>query len=55
MLLVNMEQETIQISKKEYEKLKRESQVDLELVEKFKRAMEDLKHGRVTEWKSKSR
>ena len=45
-----MEQEMIQLSKKEYEKLKKMAQIDIGLVEKFKRAMEDLKHGRVTEW-----
>ena len=47
--------ETITIPKKEYEKLKKESRIDLELVEKFERAMEDLKPGRVTEWKPKNR
>ena len=46
-----MEQAVIQISKREYEKLKKESQVDLELVNKIKRALEDIKNGRIKEWK----
>ncbi len=47
--------ETVTILKSEYEKLKKMSQIDWELVEKFRRAMEDLKHGRVTEWKPQKR
>ena len=42
-----MEQEMIQITKKEYKKLKKLEKVDWELVEGFKRSLEDLKHGRV--------
>jgi len=45
--------ETITIKKDEYEELKKKAHIDMELVNKFKRAMEDLKEGRVTEWKKK--
>ena len=48
--------ETVTIQKKEYAKLKKqaqESEVDWEMVAKFQRAFEDIKHGRITEWKSK--
>ena len=48
--------ETVTIQKKEYEKLKKqaqESEVDWEMVAKFTRAMEDVKHGRITQWTSK--
>ena len=39
--------ETVTISKDEYEKLKKLEKVDWELVEGFKRSLEDLKHDRV--------
>ena len=41
---------TVTIPEAEYERLKQESQVDTELVEKIKRSLEDIKHGRVKEW-----
>ena len=47
-----MEQMTI--SKQEYNKLKKMAEVDNELVEKIRRGLEDIKHGRVTEWKPKN-
>lgn len=43
--------ETITISKEEYKKLKKEAEIDMELVNKIKRSLEDIKHGRVKEWK----
>ena len=43
--------ETLTISKDEYQKLKKESEVDMELVNKIKRSLEDIKHGRIKEWK----
>ncbi len=43
--------ETITISKKKYESLKKKATVDKALVAKLQRAFEDIKHGRVTEWK----
>ena len=43
--------EMVTISKKEYESLKAQATVDLNLVSKIKRSLEDIKHGRVTEWK----
>lgn len=42
--------ETITIPKAEYEKLKKEAEIDMELVNKVKRSLEDIKHGRVKEW-----
>ena len=42
--------ETVTISKEKYEQLKREAEVDMELVNKIKRGLEDIKHGRVKEW-----
>ena len=42
---------TITISEAEYERLKKEAEVDTELVEKIKRSLEDIKHGRISEWK----
>jgi len=55
-------QEMIEIPKMEYEKLKRksemiedlkkETEIDFELVRKIKRGLEDIKHGRIKEWKS---
>ena len=41
---------TVTISEAEYEKLKKEAEVDTELAEKIKRSLEDIKHGRVKEW-----
>ncbi|MBX4196145.1 hypothetical protein KW805_00985 [Candidatus Pacearchaeota archaeon] len=46
-----MEKETVIISKKEYEELKRKAEIDYELVEKIKRSFEDIKHGRIKEWR----
>ena len=40
------------ISRDEYEMLKKNSKIDLDLVNQVKRSLEDIKHGRVTEWKS---
>ncbi len=45
-------EETITIPLEEYKKLKKETQIDLELVEKIKKGLEDIKHGRIKEWKS---
>ena len=44
--------ETVTIPKEEYERLKKEAEVDIELVNKIKRSLEDIKHGRVKEWPS---
>ena len=43
--------ETVTIPKAEYERLKKEAEIDMELVDKIKRSLEDIKHGRVREWK----
>ena len=43
--------QTVTIPKVEYERLKKEAEVDMELVNKIKRSLEDIKHGRVKEWK----
>ncbi len=48
--------ETVTISKEEYEKLKRkaqEAEIDYELVEKIRGSLEDVKHGRISQWKPK--
>ena len=45
--------ETVTISKSEYQRLKEMSEVDWELVDKIKKSLEDIKHGRITEWKPK--
>ena len=39
--------ETVTIPKEEYERLKKLESVDWELVESFKRSLEDLKAGRI--------
>ena len=46
-----MKQETVTITKEEYDKLKKTGKIDWELVESFKRGLEDLKQGKVKEWK----
>ena len=43
--------ETITIPKEEYEKLKQCQKVDFELLEQIVRGLEDIKAGRVKEWK----
>jgi len=43
--------ETITIPKEEYERLRKCSKVDVEIVNKIKRGLEDIKHGRIKEWK----
>lgn len=49
--------ETVTISKAKYEKLKKQAaeniKIDKELLKKMKRAFEDIKHGRISEWKPK--
>ena len=39
--------ETITIPKEEYERIKKLEEIDWELVESFKRSLEDLKAGRI--------
>ena len=39
--------QTVTIPKEEYERLKKLEKVDWELVESFKRSLEDVKEGRV--------
>ena len=46
-----MQEETITIPKKEYEKLKSKSQIDDELLLKLVRGVEDIRAGRVKSWK----
>ncbi len=45
--------EMVTISKGEYIKLKNKAKVDRVLVQKILRGLEDIKYGRVTEWKPK--
>ena len=42
---------TVTIPEAEYERLKKEAEVDTELVDKIKRSLEDIKYGRISEWK----
>ena len=42
---------TVTIPKKEYERLKRNATIDKELVQSIKRSLEDIKEGRISEWK----
>ncbi len=49
--MYNNMQETITIPKQEYKELKKKAKVDMELVNKIKRALEDIKYGRIREWK----
>lgn len=46
-----MATETITIPKEEYKKLKKETEVDWKLVNKIRRGLEDIKQGRIKEWK----
>lgn len=41
-----MKQETITISKEEYERLKKLEELDLDLIRQFASSLEDLKKGR---------
>ena len=45
-----MQEETITIPKKEYEKLKSKSQIDDELLLKLVRGLEDVIAGRIKPW-----
>lgn len=44
---------TVTIPQKEYEALKKKAEVDWGLVEKIERSLEDIKQGRIKEWKPK--
>lgn len=44
--------EMISIPKQEFEILKKKAEIDYELVEKIKRSLEDIKEGRIKEWKN---
>jgi len=46
-----MEKDTITIARREYEKLKESEQMDKELLKKLIKGLEDVKHGRIKEWK----
>ena len=55
-----MKAKTVSVSKKEYQELKKKAKlydknVDWEEVKKFKESFEDIKHGRITEWKPKTK
>lgn len=49
-----MAEQTVTITKKEYKKLKKESEVDRELIEQIKRSLEDLKNKRVSKYDLKA-
>ena len=46
-----MHMKTVTITKKEYDSLKKKAEIDLQLVQSIKRSLEDIKAGRITEWK----
>lgn len=46
-----MNPETVTITKKEYKRLKKLDKIDWELVGKIKKGLEDIKEGRIKEWK----
>ncbi len=49
-----MKQEMVTISRVEYEELKKKAkmaEIDEELIKKIKRSLEDVKHGRISEWR----
>ncbi len=41
----------VTIPEKEYQVLLEAAEIDHELVEKIRRSLEDIKHGRIKEWK----
>ena len=45
--------ETVTIPIREYEELKEKAGIDEELLIKLIRGLEDIKHGRIKEWKFK--
>lgn len=45
--MLDMRMETVTITKEEYERLKKLEKIDWELVQSFKRSLEDLKAGRI--------
>ncbi len=49
---INME--TVTIPKVKYIELKRKAEIDEELLIKLIKGLEDIKHGRVKEWKKSS-
>ena len=46
--------ETVTISRKEYETLKKKAEVDEDLLRSLIRGLEDIKAGRIKEWKRKA-
>ena len=43
--------ETVTIPKSEYEKMKKALEVDEELVAKIRKSLENIKEGKIKEWK----
>ena len=43
--------ETVNIPKSEYEELKRHKEIDETLIKQLINSLEDVKHGRIEEWK----
>lgn len=43
--------ETVTISKQEYKELKKKAELDEDLLVSLIRGLEDIKHGRIKEWK----
>ena len=43
-------EETVTISRKEYERLRQNEEIDYELLSKIVKGLEDIKAGRIKEW-----
>ena len=50
--MIILAMETVTISKKEYQALKRKAEADDELLASLVRGLEDIKAGRIKPWKS---
>lgn len=46
-MMISMVQETVKISKKEYEKLRRQAEIDVDLLRQLMSSFKDIKEGKV--------
>lgn len=44
----------VTIPEEEYKRLKKETSINIELIRKIRRSLEDIKHGRIREWKEEA-
>jgi len=47
-----MKARMVTIPEEEYKRLKKETSINIELIRKIRRSLEDIKHGRVKRWKN---